>query len=693
MTATATGHKPVIGTPIDRVDGHLKVTGQAQYTADTPIAQVAYAVLVASTIARGKIVSIDTKDAQAIPGILKIYTHENMPRLTQPPPDFMKGVVPAQTDMPLQGPEIVHYGQQLALIVAETFEAARAAAARIRVTYDAGAPALSLEDPNAERTKPEEFFGTAMQSERGEVEKSLAKAAVRIDATYVTPTEFHCPMEPHATIAQWNGTKLTIYEPSQWVKGVQNYVATVLSMPADDVRIVSPFVGGGFGSKGFAFPHTVFAAVAARDLKRPVKLLLTRTQLFEQTGSRSRTEQHIQMGAGRDGKLVAIDHATDIAKSAVGWFVEPAGITTPMLYACPNVRISHDAVTLNTPALGPMRAPGEAPGMFALESALDELAVKLGIDPIELRIKNDTQHDEDAKLPFSSRHLAECFRTGAQRFGWSNRPKPGERREHDEFVGYGVATATYPGLRTPASARVRSENGKFIVEVATHDIGTGMYAIMTQVAADALGVPISQVECRLGDSSFPTAPVAGGSQSTASVMPAVQAACVKLRESGGTQAEASVAPGDEQNRYSFHSFGAQFVEVRVDATLGRVRVARALGVFDCGKIINPKTARSQFLGGMVFGIGMALMEEGVFDTRSGRVITDNLADYRIPVNADIEDIDAITIEHPDFVFNPLGVRGIGEIGITGVAAAIANAVYNATGKRIRELPITPDKLL
>jgi len=332
--------------------------------------------------------------------------------------------------------------------------------------------------------------------------------------------------------------------------------------------------------------------------------------------------------------------------------------------------------------------------MFALESALDELAVKLGIDPIDLRIKNDTAQDEDAKLPFSSRHLAECLRTGAQRFGWKDRPaKPRERREHNELIGYGVATATYPGLRTPASARVRAENGKFIVEVATHDIGTGMYAIMTQVAADALGVPIAQVECRLGDSSFPPAPVAGGSQSTASVMPAVQAACAKLRESGGTFAEATSAPGDEQNRYSFHSFGAQFVEVRVDETLGRVRVARALGVFDCGKIINPKTARSQFLGGIVFGIGMALMEEGVFDSRSGRVMTDNLADYRIPVNADVDEIEAITVEHPDFLFNPLGVRGIGEIGITGVAAAIANAVYNATGKRIRELPITPDKLL
>jgi xanthine dehydrogenase YagR molybdenum-binding subunit len=694
MTATVTGHTPVVGTPIDRVDGRLKVSGQAQYAADTPVEHVAYAVMVTSTIAHGKIVSFDTAAAGEIHGVLKIFTHENSPRFTQPEADFMKAIVPAQTFMPMQGPQIVHYGQQIAVVVAETFEAARAAAARVRVTYEPGHALLSFDDPKAGRTKPEQFFGSALQTERGDVDKQLASAPVKLDEQYSTPTQFHNPMEPHATVAQWNGDKLTIHEPSQWVKGLQQYVAIVFDVAVDNVHIVSPFVGGGFGNKGFSFPHTIFAAMAARELKRPVKLVLTRTQLFEQTGNRPRTEQHIRIGAQKDGKLVAIDHASTIGTSVAGWFVEPSGRITSMLYSCPNVRISHEAVWLNTPAPGPMRAPGETPGTFALESALDELAAKLGIDPIELRVKNDATQDEEEKLPFSSRHLVECLRVGATRFGWKDRPrKARERREHNEYVGYGVATATFPGLRSPASARVRRDGDNFLVEVATHDIGTGMYSIIAQVAADALGVGIEQIEVRIGDSTLPPAPVAGGSMSTASVMPAVQAACLKLRESGKNRAEASSAPGDEQGRYSFHSFGAQFVEVRVDERLGHVRVARALGVFDCGKIINPKTTRSQFLGGMVFGIGMALMEGGRFDERSGRVMTDNLADYRIPVNADIGEIEAITVEHPDFLLNPLGVRGVGEIGTTGIAAAIANAVYNATGKRIRELPITPDKLL
>jgi xanthine dehydrogenase YagR molybdenum-binding subunit len=694
MTTTLTRPQTIAGTPVDRVDGRLKVTGQAQYTADTPVEHLAHAVLVTSTIARGKIVGIDTTKAMQITGVLRIFTHENAPRFSQPAVDFMQGLVPQQNLMPLQDARIVHYGQQVAVVVAETFEAARAAAARVHVTYERETPVVSFNDPNAQHTQPDQFFGRPLQSERGDVDRDIAAAAIRVDSVYTTPTEFHNAMEPHATLARWEDGKLIVHEPSQWVVGLRNFLANVFELRAEDVRVVSPFVGGGFGAKGFSLPHTALAAMAARELGRPVKLVLTRPQLFAEAGNRSRTEQRLRIGATADGKLLAIDHASTVADSYAGWFIEPPGLTTTLLYACPSVRISHDAVKLNIPAAAAMRAPGETPGMFALESAIDELAAQLGIDPIELRIKNDTQQDQNANMPFSGRHLTECFRAGAERFGWGRRaPSPRAMREGNELIGFGVATATYPGMRSPASARVRVEGEKYIVEVATHDIGTGMYTIMTQVAADALGVPIEQVECRIGDSAFPPAPVAGGSMSTASVMPAVQAACIKLRETGGTVAEASTAPGDEENRYSFHSFGAQFVEVHVDEALGRVRVSRALGVFDCGRILNPKTARSQFLGGIIFGIGMALLEDGVFDHRTGRVVSDNLADYRIPVNADVGELDALFIEEPDYVFNPLGARGIGEIGITGVAAAIANAVYHATGKRVRDLPISPEKLI
>jgi xanthine dehydrogenase YagR molybdenum-binding subunit len=691
---TVTAPSPAVGTPIDRIDGGLKVTGQAQYAADVPMRHVAHAVIVSGTIARGRIAAISTGDALAVPGVLRVYTHENAPRLTQPAADFTQGLVPAQNAMPLQSAEIVYYGQQIALVVAETLEAARAAAARVRAEYEPKRPLLSASDPEAERTRPESFFGQPLQAQRGDVDAALKGADVRVEARYATPAEFHNPIEPHATLAHWERGKLVVYEPSQWVIGVRNYLAAAFGLRAEDVRVVSPFVGGGFGTKGFSMPHTVLAAMAARDLERPVKLVLSRAQLFTQTAFRSQTVQNLRVGATRDGALLAVDHASTVTDSFAGWFIEPPGLTSLMMYACPNVRIRHEAVRLNLPPAGPMRAPGEAPGTFALESALDELAVALGIDPVELRIRNDVQLDQESNLPFSGRHLAECLRLGADRFGWRERPKkPRARREGDELIGWGVASATYPGMRAPASARVFVENGKYVVETATHDLGTGMYSIMAQVAADALRVPVEQVECRLGDSSFPSAPVAGGSMSTASVAPAVQAACLKLRESGGDFAEASAAPGDEANRYSFHSFGAQFVEVRVDEALGRVRVSRALGVFDCGKILNPKTARSQMLGGIVFGIGMALMEEGTFDPRTGRVLNDNLADYRVPVNADVGAVDVLFVEEPDYVFNPLGARGIGEIGITGVAAAVANAVFHATGKRIRDLPIVPEKLL
>jgi xanthine dehydrogenase YagR molybdenum-binding subunit len=694
MTTAVTLPESHVGSPVDRVDGKLKVSGQARYTADTPVEHATFAVIVSSTIARGRILSIETDSAATVPGVIKIFTHENTPRFTNPAPDFLAGLVPSQTLMPMQSAEIVHYGQQVAVVVAETFEAARAAAALVQVAYEAQRPVVELHDPLAPRWKPETFFGEAMQDARGDVDAALAEAETHIDATYTTPTESHNAMEPHATIAQWNGKRLVVHEPTQWILGSRNYLARVFELDPDDVHVICPFVGGGFGSKGFGMPHSVLAAMAAREIGRPVKLVLSRAQVFTSAGNRAQTEQRLRVGADENGQLTAIEHDATIGASDAGWFTEPPGLTTMFLYACPNVRIRHEAVTLNLPAPGPMRAPGEAPGLFALESALDELAAQLEIDPVDLRIRNDAQTDPQTNHPFSSRHLVECLRTGSEWFNWGRRPaKPRQMRDGDEFVGWGVATATYGAMRGPASARVRRENGKYVVEVATHDLGTGMYTIMTQVAAEALGVPMAQVECRLGDSRFPAAPVAGGSQSTASVMPAVQAACLKLRETGADMAEADAKQGDEVERYAFQSFGAQFAEVRVDEAIGRVRVSRFLGVFDCGKVLNPKTSRSQMLGGITFGIGQALLEEAVVDPHTGRLLSDNMAEYRVPVNADIGEIEVLFVEEPDYLFNPLGARGMGEIGITGVAAAVANAIYHATGKRLRNLPITPEKLL
>jgi xanthine dehydrogenase YagR molybdenum-binding subunit len=563
----------------------------------------------------------------------------------------------------------------------------------------------------------------------------LAQTAVRIDRTYTTPFETHNPMEPHATIAVWDGPdKLTLYDATQGPFPDRERVATLLGLEPDNVRVISPFLGGGFGSKGPTWSHVVLAAMAARRANRPVKLVVERPQMFGPVGFRSPTRQRIVAGAAPDGTLLALQHDVVAQTSSFDEFVESAAMPARMLYTTPNESTTHRLIRsdIGTPSF--TRAPGWAAGTNALEIAIDELAYELRMDPIEFRLKNYAEQDPEKHLPWSSKSLRECYRLGADRFGWSRRPpEPRSMRDGDALVGWGMASAVYPVHRSSGMARARiNSDGTILVESGTEDLGTGTYTVMTQVAADALGVPVSRVTFRLGDTAYAEAPISAGSQTATTVGSAVQAAGRALREtlaraagadpadiaiegdrvvvrgepsrSQALQAlfgpgksflevEAGSKPGEEEKQYSMYVFGAQFAEVRVDAALGQLRVSRMVGAFGAGRILNPRTARSQFIGGMVWGIGMALYEDTVMDPRLGRFVNNNLAEYHIPVNADVPAIEAVWVDEVDRHVNPLGVKGIGEIGITGSAAAIANAVFHATGRRVRNYPITLDKVL
>ncbi|HEY0613518.1 MAG TPA: xanthine dehydrogenase family protein molybdopterin-binding subunit, partial [Candidatus Elarobacter sp.] len=644
---------------------------------------------------------------------------------------------------PLQQPDVHYDGQHVAAVIATTLEAAREGASLLRIEYLRRPAEVTLADATTIE-HPEQWFGDDVQPRRGDPEQAYERSEVRLDLTYTTPAETHNPLEPSVTVAEWRDGELTVYDATQWVRGTRAVLAKSFGLDEEKVRVLSPYLGGGFGCKGFFWPHALIAAMAAQITGRPVKLVLTREQMFTSCGHRSETRQRLRVGASRDGRLRSVLHDVLGESSRVGTFVEAAGGVTAMLFDIPNIAVTHAIARLDVATPTAMRAPGEAPGSYALGSALDELAYACGLDPLDVLRRNHASTDPSNGLPFSSKHLLACYERGAEAFGWNMRsPQPRSMRDGDDLIGWGVATATYPALRSPAQARVAiGADGSVLVTSATHDLGTGMYTILTQIAADALGVQPAAVRVRIGDSSFPVAPVAGGSMSSASVGPAVQAAAhsalaaltaraassessplfgvaaddieardgvlrarhdstrsitfgdaVALGGGGPVEALGDAAPGDEGERFSFHSFGAQFVEVRYDEELARLRVSRALGVFDCGRILNAKTARSQMIGGITWGIGMALLEETVRDARSGAVVTNNLADYHVPVNADIPGVEVLFVEEPDFALNPLGARGIGEIGITGVAAAVANAVYHASGVRVRELPIVPEKLL
>jgi xanthine dehydrogenase YagR molybdenum-binding subunit len=674
-----------VGAPVERIEGREKVTGRAVYAYEHDPEGVAYAAIVTSSVARGSVRGIDAEAARALPGFLGLLSAEDAPSL--PGAEGELAV--------LQSPAVAYRGEIVAVTIAETLETARQAAELVRVDYEAAPHDVVLRADHPELYRPEKVnpnFPT--DTEEGDVDAALAAAAVTVDETYTTPTEHNNAMEPHATIAFWEGDGLTLYDSNQGAWNVVQAIAKAFAIDAERVHVIARHVGGGFGSKGTPRPNVVLAALCARHVGRPVKLAVTRQQMFTLTGYRTPTIQRVRLGADRDGRLQAIAHDVVEQTSTVQEFAEQTAVVTRMLYASAARRTSHRLVALDVPTPSWMRAPGECPGVFALESAMDELAVACELDPIELRIRNEPDIDPESGNPFSTRNLVECLRQGAERFGWDGRREPGSRRDGRWLVGMGVASSTYPARRVGSTAHGTAEDdGTFTIRITAADIGTGARTVLTQIAADALEVPLDRVRVVIGDSASGQAMLAGGSMGTSSWGTAIVKACERLRAG---EAEVHVDTGDDDDPgegFARHAFGAQFIEARIDPATGEVRIPRALGMFACGRIINPRTARSQFLGGMTMGISMALFEETVVDPALGGFVNHDLAQYHVPTNADIGDLEVGWIDEEDFRVNPMGSKGIGEIGIVGTAAAVANAIYAATGVRYRDLPITPARIL
>jgi xanthine dehydrogenase YagR molybdenum-binding subunit len=712
----------VVGKPTARIDGHLKTTGTATYAYEQHRAApgAVYGYIVGAAIAKGRIASIDLDRARSAPGVVGIVTADNAGKL---------GVGAFYVARALAGPDVDHYHQAVAIVVAETFEQARAAAQLVRVSYVRTRGSFDLaqargEAPVQQPLQPNPSMDTAV----GDFDAALAAAPVTLDANYTTPDQGHAMMEPHATIAAWDGDKLTLWTAIQIVSWGMRDMARTLGIPKENIRIVSPFIGGGFGGKGSILSDAVLAAVAARQVGRPVKVTLQRSLMFNNTTHRAATIQRIRIGAGKDGRITAIAHES--WSGNLGSRPETATAPTKLLYAGANrmtrLRVAH----LDLPEASAMRAPGETPGMMALEVAMDEMAGKLGLDPVAFRILNDTQVDpESPSKPFSRRHLVQCLETGAARFGWSRRSsRPGSRREGRWLIGMGVAAAIRGAPVVKSAARVRlGTRGNVTVETDMTDIGTGTYTIIAQTAAEMLGVGLDKVTVHLGDSRFPEGAGSGGQFGAASSTAGVYAACVKLRDmvvrrlglsavdaefiggrvrAGGVSkplleavqagelvAEDAMEYGDLAKRFAQQTFGAHFVEVGVDAATGEIRIRRMLAVCAAGRILNPLAARSQILGGMTMGAGAALMEDLVVDKRLGFFVNHDLAGYEVPVHADIPHQEVIFLDEVDPTAGPLKAKGVGELGISGVPAAIANAVYNATGIRVRDYPVTLDKLI
>ncbi|GAA3794649.1 xanthine dehydrogenase family protein molybdopterin-binding subunit [Streptomyces phyllanthi] len=722
-----------VGAPLSRVDGRLKVTGEARYAAEFDVDGVVHAVIVDASIGRGRITGVDTDAALAHPGVLRVIHHGNAPTLPYRDNPGSNNL-PGRRLRVFQDDRVLFHGQPVAVVVATTLEAAQHGASLVKVGYDAERPTTDLAE--GEPGRPANYA-------RGDVEAGLRDADVRLDLTYRMARNHHNPMETHATIARWDGNRLTVWDKTQWVPGTQTELSTVFDVPPDSVRVINPFVGGAFGSGLRCWPHTVVAALAARETGRPVKLVLTRKQMYYGTGFRPAYEYRLRLGGDRNGRLVAADHGIDAETSSYETFTEAVMSPGQMLYSTPGVRQAYRTVPLDVNSPIWMRGPGAATGSYVIESAMDELAHELGIDPIELRRRNEPAQDPSDNAPFSTRRLLECYTVGAREFGWDRRKQsPRSTRDGDWLIGMGMAAGVYHTAVAPARTRARlNADGTAVIESATSDMGPGTYTSQTQVAADALGLAVRAVDFRLGDSRYPQTPPHGGSMTMASIGSATLDVCDQLRRQaielavgdeesplhgvspddvvvrGGRlhvqgnptrgetyqrlltrndrarlEAEASFSPPRGERR-SISAYSAVFTEVAVDATLGLVRVRRMLAVYDAGRIISPKLADSQAIGGMVGGIGAALLEHTVTDHRDGRIANAGLADYLVPVNADVPDLRAIYLEGEDYEADPIGVKGLGEVVIVGVAPAIANAVFNATGRRIRELPITAEALL
>jgi xanthine dehydrogenase YagR molybdenum-binding subunit len=732
----------LIGAPVSRLDGPLKVRGAARFAAEFALENLAYAALAYATIPKGRMTDLDTAEAEAAPGVVLVMTHRNAPRM-KPIPLFMSNPKAAGgSDLSILQDDRIHWnGQPIAVVLAETQEQADHAVSLIRVAYETQPAVTAFEQAKAQGTEPAAFQGEPLKQEIGDAEAALAAAPVKVDATYRTPRHNHNPIELHAATVAWNGDDLVIHDATQAVAHTAWSVAQVFGLKEEQVHVTSPYVGGGFGSKTL-WQHQILAAAAAKLSGRPVRVMLSRAGVYRVVGGRTLTEQRVAIGAQRDGRFDALIHTGAVAMTRHNNMPEPFILPAKSAYAAGAFKLDVETAYLDMIANTFMRAPGEAVGTFALECAVDELAVALGMDPIELRIRNEPDEDPTEGTPFSSRHIVEAWRAGAKRFGWSARDAtPGARREGAWLIGLGCATATYPYYRMPGgAARITlTRDGRARVEIAAHEMGMGTATAQSQVAAERLGLSLDQVDFAYGDSTFPGLVLAGGSQQTASIGAAVIAAqrelvkaLIKLAGNdsplaglepdalggldGGLASlddpaksesyvsilsragreevtvEAAAPPPLETQHWSMHSWGAMFCEARVNQVTGETRITRFLGSFDCGRIMNAKTAASQFRGGIIMGLGMALMEETQFDERNGRIMNANLSDYHVPTHADVPAIDVIWTDIPD-PHSPMGAHGIGEIGITGTGAAVANAVFNATGKRIRDLPITPDKLM
>ena len=698
----------ILGAPMDRVDGPLKVRGAATYPTDVTVPGLTHAVLVQSTIAAGTIRRIDTARAEAAPGVIAVLTHRNTPPLADPPSDpFFPS-----SRYPLKDDQIVHHGQHVAVVVAETREEAVEAARLVTVDYEVTAPVLGFENPAAVIVRNP--YG--LEYSRGDAAAALAGAEVVYDQTFHIAAETNSPMGLFATVARWDGDRLVVHDATQWPLLERRVLAAMFTMPEEKVRVLVPYLGGGFGAGLRPWPHLILAAMAARMVGRPVKLVLTRPQMFNSIGHRPETRQRIRLGATRQGQLVAVDHEAIATRAMDEPNIEPMVLGSPAGYACPNFA-THDAqVWLNIPSPNAMRGPGAVEANFAIESALDELSYQLQLDPIDLRLLNYAEVHPQSGLPWSGKALRDCYRVGAERFGGAKRdPRVGSMRNGHLLIGYGMAGVSYEWYVTPCKATLAfGRDGRARMRSAATDIGTGTYTIATQVVAELLGIDTSMVDVSIGDSDLPLSPQSGGSGLAASLCGAIENAAANLKRKfdelrggrtgetyidilarnglGELSADGEIAP-DPRNASVAPSpaFAAQFAEVHIDADLGLLRVARMVTAVDGGRILNEKLARSQVMGAVVMGIGMTLLEETIFDG-TGRVANATLGDYLVAVNADVPDLDVVFVGEPDR-FNALGVKGVGEIGIIGVAAAIANAVYHATGRRFRSLPITTDQLL